>query len=259
MKRKLFRRGMLAVIPFAGIISMRSVEPYIELIERAEKAKKIKGVLIKLSCQGGSVTATEVLYRALMRLREKKPLYVWTTLAASGGYYVAAACHKIMAPSSAIIGSIGVIAIKPVVSGVMKKVGMKVEVMKEGRLKDESLFFRESTAEGKKKMGAINREIYSDFIDVIAAGRELQKKEVQKIATGEIFTARRGVELGLVDFLGDFREATELLAKEVGVHPERVITLRPRKPFLASLMERGMLSGLQRVFDELFSPEIYYF
>ena len=143
---KLSKRGVIAVIPFSGTLSMRSVEPYIDIIERVEKMRKVKGAILKLSSQGGGVTASEVLYMALTRLKEKKRLFVWTTMAASGGYYAAAAAEKIFAPPSAIVGSIGVLSLKPVISGVMKKLGLKVEVTKEGRLKDDSLFFQDSTA-----------------------------------------------------------------------------------------------------------------
>jgi protease-4 len=124
-RRTLFRRGVIAVIPIEGVISVKQADPYIELIERAEKTRKIKGVLVKLSSQGGSITGTELLYLALMRLKEKKPLFVWTTMAASGGYYAACAAHKILAPSTAIIGSIGVISIKPVVSGLLTKIASR--------------------------------------------------------------------------------------------------------------------------------------
>jgi len=252
------RRGMIAVIPISGVLSMRSVEPIIELIERVERMKKVRGVLVRLSSQGGSITATEVLYQALVRLREKKRLFVWTVLAASGGYYAACAGEKIYAPGSAIIGSIGVISIKPVVSGVMKKLGLKVEVTKEGRLKDDSLFFKESTAEGKKKMQAINRAVYEDFVGLVAKERKLDIKKVREIATGEILLAKRGKDLGLVDDICDLRAAREALAREVGVDPERVIFIKPKKPLLASIVERGLLSGFRGFFEEIFSPEIYY-
>jgi len=253
------KRGVIAVIPFSGTLSMRSVEPYIDIIERVEKMRKVKGVILKLSSQGGGITATEVLYMALLRLKEKKRLFVWTTMAASGGYYAASAAEKIFAPPSAIIGSIGVISLKPVISGVMKKLGLKVEVIKEGKLKDESLFFKESTEEGKKRIKAINREIYDDFIEVVSKGRGLDKNGVKKAATGEIFTAKRGLELGLVDSLCDFRGAKEALAKEVGVHPEKVIYMRPKKPLLSSLVERGVTFGLLNFFEDLFMPETHYY
>lgn len=256
---KFSKRGVIAVIPFSGTLSMRSVEPYIDIIERVEKMRKVKGAILKLSSQGGGVTASEVLYMALTRLKEKKRLFVWTTMAASGGYYAAAAAEKIFAPPSAIVGSIGVLSLKPVISGVMKKLGLKVEVTKEGRLKDDSLFFQDSTAEGKRKIKAINREVYEDFIEVVSKGRGLDKNKVKKIATGEIFTAKKGVELGLVDSVCDFREVKETLAKEVGVHPEKVIYMRPRKPLLSSLVERGVTYGLLNFFEELFSPREYYF
>jgi protease-4 len=252
------RRGVIAVIPFSGVLSMKSVTPILELIEYAEKAGRVKGVLLNLSSQGGSVTATEVLVMALARLAEKKPLFVWTTMAASGGYYAAVAAERIMAPPSAVIGSIGVIFLKPDISGIMNRLGIKVEVLKEGALKDDTLFTRKMTPAGRKKIEAINREVYDDFVSAVARGRKLAEKDVRKVATGEIFTARRGKALGLVDELCDLRGATEALASHVGVKPHRVIQMRIRRPLLYSFFDRGVRLAAADVLDELFGPGIYY-
>ena len=242
---------------------MKMVEPYLEIIEQAEKSKKIKGVLLNLSSQGGSVTATEVLYMALKRLSEKKPLYAWTTLAASGGYYAASAAEKIMAPPSAMVGSIGVIYIKPDISGAMKKVGLKVEIGKEGKYKDDGLFFTGSSTGSKKRMAIINREVYEGFVDVVKSERGLDQKGAEKIATGEIFPANQGMALGLVDELTDLREAKEQIAKITNVLPERVVTLKPRRPLLSSLFERGIsrgvMSAIRDIIEDHSRPESYYF
>jgi protease-4 len=237
---------------------MRTVAPVVELVELAEKVPRIKGVLLNLSSQGGSVTATEVLVMALARLKEKKPLFVWTTMAASGGYYAAAAADRIMAVPSAIIGSIGVIFVKPDISALMGRLGVKVEVLKEGALKDDTLFTRKMTPAGKKKIEAINREVYDDFVRAVARGRKLDEKAVRKIATGEVFTARRARDLGLVDDLCDLREATEALAREVGVKPHRVVQMRTRRPFLYSLIDRGVRAAATDAMSEILGPGIYY-
>jgi protease-4 len=255
---KYLRRGVVAVIPFSGVLSMRTVAPVVELVELAEKVPRIKGVLLNLSSQGGSVTATEVLVMALARLKEKKPLFVWTTMAASGGYYAAAAADRIMAVPSAIIGSIGVIFVKPDISALMGRLGVKVEVLKEGALKDDTLFTRKMTPAGKKKIEAINREVYNDFVRAVARGRKLDEKAVRKIATGEVFTARRARDLGLVDDLCDLREATEALAREVGVKPHRVVQMRTRRPFLYSLIDRGVRAAATDAMSEILGPGIYY-
>ncbi|MBN1881248.1 MAG: signal peptide peptidase SppA [Deltaproteobacteria bacterium] len=250
--RTLFRRGVIAVIPIEGVISVKQVDPYLDLIERAEKTRKIRGVLIKLSSQGGSITGTELLYMAMMRLKEKKPLFVWTTMAASGGYYAACAADKILAPSTAIIGSIGVISIKPVISGLLSKIGLKMEVLKEGEYKDESFFFKNTTKEGRERAQAINKEVYEDFVSVVALGRGLDDETAHSVATGEIFTAKRGLSLGLVDGLGDFRDALEELAREVGVPEERVVYLKPRRSLLSGIFDRSLARGARGILEEFF-------
>jgi len=250
--RTLFRRGVLAVIPIEGVISVKQVGPYLELIERAEKTRKIRGVMINLSSQGGSITGTELLYMALMRLKEKKPLFVWTTMAASGGYYAACAAHKILAPSTAIIGSIGVISIKPVITGLMTKIGLKMEVLKEGEYKDESFFFKNTSKEGRERAQAINREVYEDFVSVVASSRGLDDETAYSVATGEIFTAKTGLTLGLVDGLGDLRDALEELSVETGVPSERVVYLRPRRSLLSGIFGRSLAGSVRGVVEELF-------
>ncbi len=241
---------------------MKMVDPYLDVIERAEKSKKVKGVLLNLSSQGGSVTATEVLYMALKRLAEKKPLFAWTTLAASGGYYAACAAEKILAPPSAMVGSIGVIYIKPVIAGIMKKVGVKVEIGKEGQFKDDGLLFTESSPGGKKRMAAINNEVYRGFVKVVSEERGLDKKGARVVATGEIFTAKRGVELGLVDGLVDLRGAKGQITELTKVRPDRVVTFKPRRPLFSSLMGRGVsrwVGGVVReAIEDFYGPEIYY-
>ena len=154
------------------------------------------------------------------------------------------------------------IYIKPVISGIMKKVGVKVEIGKEGKFKDDGLFFSESSPGGKKRMAAINNEVYRGFVRVVSEERDLDKKGAELVATGEIFTANRGVELGLVDELTDLRGAKEEMAELLKVRPEKVVTFRPRRPLLSSLIERGVSRGVTGVVretaEEFFRSEIYF-
>jgi protease-4 len=126
-----------------------------------------------------------------------------------------------------------------------------MEVLKEGDLKDESFFFKNTSKEGREKAQAINREVYEDFVSVVARGRGFDDETARSVSTGEIFTAKRGLDLGLVDGLGDLRDALDELSEETGVPPERVVYLRPRRPFLSGIFGRSVFGGARRMLEEL--------
>ncbi len=222
----------LAIVPFSGAISKRVVDEYAVIFKFLEEAKNIKGVLIEIECPGGSATASEILFERLKRLNDRKPLYCYAVMAASGGYMTATGARRIFAPSTALIGSIGVLSIKPVLKGFMEMLGIRLEVMKKGSMKDMSLFHRESTEEEKRSWDAINEDIYERFIEIVSERRRIQKEKVKEIATGELFTAKRAKEIGLIDGISDFDSFLEELSKETGVKKEKSIIIKPKKPFL---------------------------
>src|SRR3972149_1085671 len=168
----------LAVVSYSGPISRRETEDYLRLFKAIEEMKGIKGVLLEIESPGGSATASECLFDRLKRLNDKKPLYCYAHMAASGGYMAALAAKKIYAPSTAVVGSIGVISVKPVLRELMERFGVKLEVMKKGELKDMTLFHRESTQEEKKKWDNLNEAIYSRFIEMVSERRGMDKDRV---------------------------------------------------------------------------------
>jgi len=239
--------GRLAIVPFSGTITKKDIDDYIRLFKALEDMKNIKGVLFEIESPGGSATQSECLYERLKRLNDKKPLYCYAHLAASGGYMAALGARKIYAPSTAVIGSIGVISIKPVLRELMERFGIKIEVMKKGQLKDMTLFHRESTEEEKQKWDSLNEAIYRRFIEIVSERRALSIEAVRGLATGELFVAGTAKELGLIDGIMDIDSAIEELSKETGVRKEKTITIKPRKP----LMRRLFSEASSALADEL--------
>jgi protease-4 len=160
-------------------------------------------------------------------------------MAASGGYMAAAAARKIYAPSTALVGSIGVLSIKPVLREFMEKVGVGLEVMKKGEMKDMTLFHRESTEEERRSWEALHEEIYARFIDLVAGARGIRREDVEAMASGELFSARRALDLGLIDGIMDYDGAMEELYAETGVKPGKVLTVKPRKPFFKRIVSQS--------------------
>jgi protease-4 len=144
---------------------------------------------------------------------------------------------KIVAIPSAIIGSIGVISMRPMVYEALERIGVQMTVTKSDRLKDMGSMFREATEEERKKEQELVDDLYDQFLEIVAEGRGMDKARAKELATGEVYTARRCVDLGLVDELGDLEHAIDLAAG-LGDAPRRPVWLKPKKGL------REMLSSM---------------
>ncbi|MBI5198700.1 MAG: signal peptide peptidase SppA [Nitrospirae bacterium] len=238
----------IAILPFTGTIFMKSTETYINIVRMLEKSKRVKGVILRMESHGGGAAASEMFYHALKRLSKTKPLYCYSIFAASGGYMACCGANKIFAPASGIVGSIGVLSLKPVFKDIMNRMGIGFEITKKGIHKDMSFFHRESTEEERLKMDALHEDIYQRFVEIVSEGRGIEKERVLSLATGELFSAKKGLELGLIDRICDFEEVLDSMSEETGVSKERVVWIKPRRPLLARLM--GQSAG--EIVDEVF-------
>ncbi|MCX6577302.1 MAG: signal peptide peptidase SppA, partial [Candidatus Aminicenantes bacterium] len=131
------------------------------------------------------------------------------SVAASGGYYIASACDTIIAHPSTITGSIGVISIFPSVESLFDKIGVKMNIIKSGGMKDAGSPFRSMTEDEKKSFQTIIDEYYGDFLNVIVAGRKnkMTLEELRPLADGRVYTARQALSLKLIDGVGYFDAA----------------------------------------------------
>src|SRR3989304_5437026 len=168
-------RPRLGVVEFSGILGGGPrLMTYIRLLERLRRSRRVKGVVLEIDSPGGLVTASDYLFTTASRLASQKPLVAFVRgMGASGAYMLASACHKIVALPSALVGSIGVISVRPVVPELLQKLGVKFTVAKGGRLKDAGAFWREPTPEEAQKDQELVLEYYEAFIQKEAQGREL--------------------------------------------------------------------------------------
>src|SRR3990170_3017398 len=168
---------------------------------------------------GGPRIAVLAIYRALRHLSARKPTLAYIRGSGlSGGYLIACGASKVVALPTALVGSIGVILVRPVVQELMERIGVKMVITKEGRLKDMFQPFREPTAEEQEKVQALTSEIYEWFVDAVATSRRLDPEVVREYATGEMFSATKAREMGLIDELGDWETALDM-ACEMGRAP----------------------------------------
>ncbi|MBI4288749.1 MAG: signal peptide peptidase SppA [Chloroflexi bacterium] len=211
---------------------------HLELLERIRRSARVKAVVLDVDSPGGSAAASHHLRQAVAHLAEKKPVVAFIReMGASGGYLACVSATRIVAFPSSIVGSIGVLSLRPIVQELFQKWGIKIAVTKSGRLKDMGAFYREPTEEETTKLQALNDAFYDDFVSVVATSRRLEESRVREYATGEVFTAKQAQAMGLVDELGDFDRAIDL-ASNLGVVPRRYVYVRPKRDWRAKFISR---------------------
>ena len=184
-------------------------QPIVAWLEQLREDDDVAAVIVRINSPGGSVAAAYEILNALKRIQARgKPVVVsMGNVAASGGYYIACHADKIVATPGTLTGSIGVIMELPDVSELMDKVGIRVNVIKSSNYKDIGSPFRPMSPDERRLLKDIVDEVYNDFVDLVAEGRNLPRDSVEKIADGRILTGKQAYEYGLVDTLGDFLTA----------------------------------------------------
>ena len=233
MLRLLRGHNGVAVVEINGVIGTRIRESvYSRIFTEVANSRRYRALLLDIQSPGGSAAGSEALYYSLRQVAARKPVVAHIrTLGASGGYYLACAANRITALPSTMVGSIGVIYLRPVLEQLLGRAGIEFSVFKGGRLKDMSGFWRRPTDEESESLQNLIAEIYDNFVAVVAHGRSLEEDKVRDLATGELYTARRGKELGLVDELLDFEQSLQLTARLAGIAPgkARPRWVRPRR------------------------------
>ena len=259
------RRASVAIVEIHGVIGNHvKIPEFSRLIDSVAGNQRLKALLLDIDSPGGSATGSEVLYRAIQRVAEEKPVYAYVRgMGASGGYYLACAASKVYALPTALVGSIGVIYLRPVLEQLLSKVGVDFSVYKSGEFKDMTGFWRSPTDRESEKFQELINEIFDNFVAVVAEGRSLDEAKVREIATGEIMTAQKGISQGLVDEIGDFKDALEAAAEAGGCKPTPS-WIRPRRSLSQRIFARsgfGQRSGGQALISGLgrmMAGGIYY-
>jgi len=220
----------VAVVEVEGII-VDGTAAVRELREHADNPT-IKAVILRVNSPGGVVAPTQEIFAAIQRARKAGKPVVATlgAVAASGGYYVAAAADRIYANPGTLTGSIGVVMQMANLEGLLKKVGVEYVVVKAGAFKDVGSFARTMSPEERKMLQALLDDVYSQFVDAVAEGRGLERKEVLAFAEGRIYSGQQALALKMVDELGGFEDAVEAAGKLANISG-RPKLLYPRKKF----------------------------
>lgn len=204
----------------------------VEMLIAAEKEKEIKAIILRIDSPGGAVAPTQEIYEEVRRIDKIKPIYAsFGTVAASGGYYIGAACRKIWANPGTLTGSIGVIMQMADLSELFKWAKFKQETIKAGRYKDVGNPGRPMTEEERLFLNKLLQGTHKQFMnDILAVRKNRLKKDITELAEGQIFHGSEAKEFGLVDEVGGLWQAGRAIHKELNLKGEfNLRFLKPQK------------------------------
>ncbi|MBI3754023.1 MAG: signal peptide peptidase SppA [Deltaproteobacteria bacterium] len=214
---------------FMGLKTMPRLTARIkEELDKASEDRKVKAVVLRINSPGGTVTTCDIINHEIKNFKKKTGKVVVAELmdvAASGGYYIAAASDRIAAHPTTITGSIGVVAYMINASGLLEKIGITNETIKSGDKKDIGSPLRPMTPEEREILKGVINSLYGRFLDAVAEGRkEISKEELKKIADGRVYTAEQALSLKLIDRIGYLDDAIEIAKSEAGIKEAAIIT-----------------------------------
>jgi len=193
-------------------------------LKRFKDMPWVKAVVVRIDSPGGAVAPTQEIFEEILRSKKQKPFIAsMGGMATSGGYYIAAACDKIMANPGTLTGSIGVIMQLTNVEELMKKIGVKGVNVKSGPNKDIGSPFQPLSPEGREILQSLVDNVHSQFVTAVAKGRSMEEAQVRKLADGRIYSGAQAQKLGLIDQFGTLQDAIELAAKRAGIEAEPAV------------------------------------
>jgi protease-4 len=248
----------IGVIPIIGeIYDSTSI---LEQLKTFTDDSSIEAIIIRIDSSGGGVGAFQEIYREIIKTREiKKVVVSLGGVAASGGYYIAAAGDKIVANPCTITGSIGVIMSYVQFSELAEKIGFGIEVVKSGEFKDIGSPHRDLTERDKEVLKEVIDDIQNQFVNHVAEGRNLPPEKVREIADGRVLTGSMAKKRGLVDKLGNFEDAVSLAKELSGIEGEvNLIYPKRKKVRLLDLLVEEVAGSITRVLSKRMESKIEY-
>ena len=216
-----------------GVVEVKGIildsQETIRRLRECGKNDRVKAVVLRIDSPGGVVGPSQEIHEEVRKLAAKKKVVVsMGSLAASGGYYIAAPASIIYANPGTITGSIGVIIKLSNMQELMDKVGVKVTTIKTGKYKDIGSSSRPMTEDDKALLQGVIDSSYGQFVKAVAEGRKLPEAQVRLLADGRIFTGEQALALKLVDRLGNMEDAVAEAGRLGGIEGEPA-RFRPKK------------------------------
>ncbi|TWI56958.1 signal peptide peptidase SppA [Halalkalibacter nanhaiisediminis] len=271
--------GSIAVLELNGVIQDTGEvglfqtggyqhQMFLSQLDYAAEDPSVEGIIIRVNTPGGGVVESAEIYEKIInaQVEYEKPVFVsMGSMAASGGYYIAAPADMIVASPQTITGSIGVIMESINVAQLAENYGIEVNTIKSGPYKDIMSATREMTEEERAILQSLIDESYDEFVRIIAEGRQMSEEEVRTIADGRIYSGNQALELNLVDELGSLDDTIALMKEYVGAD-YNVVQYESGlgfPQFFSMSMERMFTSDhelavLQRLLSDHRSPTLKY-
>lgn len=209
-----------------------------EELEKAEKDERVRAVIVKINSPGGTITASDVIYREIVEFRARKKIPVTAMImdvGASGGYYVALGADQIVALPTSVTGSLGVVMLTVNAQGLMEKIGVAPLAIKSGPMKDAGSPFRALTPPEKQVFQAVIDDMYARFVRLISQSRKIPEERVRSFADGRIYTAQQALALGLIDRVAYLDEVIASTRKSLGVDDARVVMYKRPKEYRSTI------------------------
>jgi len=230
------------VVDIEGVLM--DSRPILEQLKRYEDSSTVRAILLNIDSPGGGVATSQELYTEIRRLREKKNKTIvayMSSTGASGAYYVACAANKIIANPGTIVGSIGVIAEWVNYEDLLQWAKLKEIVFKTGEFKDTGSPTRALTDRERVYFQGLIDDMYVQFVESVASGRNLELQEVRSLADGRVFTGRDAKQRKLIDEIGNFQDAIDLTAKLAGISGKpRLIRLGRQRVTLLDVLSTDL-------------------
>ena len=217
-----------------------------EAIDKLADDSSVKALIVDINSPGGTVSGGESLHNAIARVAAKKPVVaVMGGVAASAGYMIAVSTERIFARESTLTCSIGVLLETGEVSGLLEKIGITAEAIISGPLKDQPSLTHKLSDQGREVLGGLVQDMYDQFVGMVVTGRHMTPEAVRKIGDGRACTGRQALPLGLIDQIGEERDARQWLATNKSVPA----SLPAEDVTTTTLLSRTLSSSLGPLFE----------
>lgn len=217
-------------------------------IRRAIGDPSVSGIILDIDSGGGGITACDVIYHALEEFKasadKRVVVAVFGDVAASGAYYVAAAADSIIGRPTTLTGSIGVLMQSINFQDLARKVGVRDVTIKSGQNKDILNPFQDLTEEQKQMLQEVVDELHDRFVRIVAENRKLDEADVRAFADGRVFTARKALDLGLLDDIGHWETAVDKAVELLGVEEVKIYRYEREFSFSELLRARTGVDGI---------------
>ena len=226
------------LLPHWNSTPVAQIPARVAALKKFGKDDSVKAVVLRINSPGGGVGPSQEIHEEVKKVRARKPVLAsMGALAASGGYYIACAAQKVYANPGTITGSIGVLMPFMNVRELAEKIGVRGMTVKSGEFKDIGSPLRDMRPEERALLQGVVDNVNLQFVHAVAEGRNLDPREVLKIADGRIFTGEQAKAMGLVDALGNLEDAVAEAGKMGKIPGEpRVVTPPKKKLSLIELL-----------------------